>query len=153
MYYLLSLITFIFYYISINIFKIINIKLNKYKQIYQYKIVYEDNIDPDYNFLDPLYLGILLLPVYIQNVVMISIILYIIKDLLEYYLKEKESKNVIIIKTYKTFFGIMISINTIYNYNYNDYNNYIFTSIMNVISLCLLFNNYQVMICNSFTNS
>jgi hypothetical protein len=150
MYYITSLVTFIFYYIGINIFEIINIKLNKYKQIYQYKIIYEDNVDPDYNFIDPLYLGILLLPVYIQNAVMISIILYITKYLLEYYSEEKKSKNIIIIKTYKTFFGIMISINTIYNYNYNDY---ILTSIMNVISLCLLFNNYQVKICNSFTNS
>jgi hypothetical protein len=145
MYYLLSLITFIFYYIGINIFEAINIKLNKYKQLFQYKIIYEQH---DYQILEPLYFALFLLPVFIQNLIMLFIIVYIIKDLLDFYLKEKKSKNLVIIKTYKTIFGIMITINTIYNYN-----DYIITSIINIISLCLLFNDYQVKICNSFTNS
>lgn len=145
MYYLYSHITFIFYYFACNIYEIILIKLNKYKQLFQYKIIYED-----YNndFIDPLYFGLFLLPVYVQNFIMISIILYIIIDLLYYYLKEKERNYTVIIKTYRTLFGIFITINTILNSN-----DYIITSIFNIFSLTLLFNEYQVTICNSFTNS
>jgi hypothetical protein len=93
-------------------------------------------------------LEVCLLDFYIQNLIMIIVILYIIKSLLDFYLNEKKSKNLVIIKTYRTLFGIMIAINTIFNCN-----NYIITGIINIISLCLLFNNYHVMICNSFTNS
>lgn len=147
MYYFLSFITFILYYCGINIYEIINIKLNKYKQLFQYKIIYEE-YDCEYNFLDPFYFVLLLLPVFIQNCIMISIILYIIKDFINFYQNEKKSNNLVIIKTYKTIFGIIITFNTLF-----DSNNYIITSIVNVASLYLLFNNYHVMICNSFTNS
>lgn len=147
MYYLLSLITFILYYCGINIYEIIIIKLNKYKQLFQYKIIYEE-FDSDYNFLDPVYFVLFLLPVYIQNFIMFSIILYIIKDFIHFYLKEKKSNHIVIIKTFKTFFGIIITLNTIYNSN-----DYIITTIANIITLYLLLNNYQVMICNSFTKS
>jgi len=145
--YYLSLITFIIYYCGIYSYETIIIKLNKYKQLFQYKIIYE-NYDSNYNFLDPLYFCLFLLPVFIQNFIMISIISYIIKDFIHFYLKEKKSNYIVIIKTFKTFFGIIITLNTIYNSN-----DYIITSIVNVISLYLLLNNYQVMICNSFTNS
>lgn len=150
MYYLLSLITFIFYYCGINIYKTLQIKLNKYKQIFEYKVIYEEY---DFNYLDPLYFGLLLLPDYIQNIIMFIIILYVIKNLFDFYFIQKKSKQIIIIETYKTFFGIFLIINTIYNYNYNNYNDYIITSIINIFSLYLLFNNYQVKSCNSFTNS
>jgi hypothetical protein len=145
MYYLYSLFTFIFYYIAINIYESIIIKLNKYKQLFQYKIIYETF---DFIFIDPLCFGLFILPVYVQNFIMTIIILYVIKDLVDFYLEENKSNNIIIIKTYRILLGIFIAIDTILTSDI-----YIITSIFNTFSLLLLFNDYQVMICNSFTNS
>jgi hypothetical protein len=149
--YFYSLISFIFYYIGINLIELINKKLNKYKQIYQYKIIYE-NVNNYKEIFDPLYLGLFFIPDFMQNIVMSFITLYIIYNIYQLYVKEKETNNLIIIKTYRTILGLFITINTIINTYYILYNQFVCSSI-NFISLSLMFNTYQSKILNSFTNS
>jgi hypothetical protein len=148
--YIYSHLTFISYFLIINIYEMYIIFINKYKELYQYIIIYEDSTDYNNYDFEPLYIGLVLLPIYIQDIIMLYYILNTFYQIYDLYLQIKNT-NLIIIKTYKSIFGIFISINTIIN-SFYEYN-HIFLTTVNIISIYLMLNNYSSKICNSFFNS
>lgn len=146
--YLYSLLSFIIYFAIINYYELYLIFSNKYKELFQYIIIYEDFNDFDF---EPLYLGLILLPSYVQDLIISYYILNTLNEIYVLYLEIKKEKNVILIKTYKSIFGIFVSINTIINsfYSYN----FILLTLINIISIYLMVNNYKSKISSSFTNS
>jgi hypothetical protein len=144
--YIYSLLAFISYFVLVNVYELYKIFLNKYKQLYQYIIIYEDNYEYDF---EPLYIGLILLPVYIQDIIMTYYISNTLYEIYNLYLQMKNT-NTILIKTYKSIFGIFISCNTIIN-SFYEYN-HIFVTLINIISIYLMINKYQSEIYNSFTS-
>jgi len=147
--YIYSCISFILYFIAINYYEIYLTFINKYKELYQYIIIYEDN---QYFDFEPLYFGLVLLPPYIQDLVISYYIINTLNEIYNLYLELQFKGNYkIVIKTYKSIFGIFISINNIIN-SFYEYN-FIVLTLINIISIYLMINNYKSKISSSFTNS
>jgi hypothetical protein len=154
-----SLICFIFYYFTTHFFDLINKKLNKYKKIFQYKVIYETNDNNDDNNFDLLNIGLIFIPLFFQNIILIFIGYTTIKNLNEIITNEKMTTDKVYVKTPKSILGIFIVFETIintFNLPINSYNlplQHITYSIINITSLYLIKNNFQSVISNSFTNS
>ena len=157
MIYTYSLLGFIFYYIIGNFIEWIDKKLNSYKPIYQYIIIEEDD-DNDNNLFDITFLFMLFLPVFVQSILMLCYIIYIINKLYHLYLSEKKVNKSVYIKISKTFFGIFVTLNTIINsfeipvFSYTPIDKHVIYSFINMISLYLLANSYVSKISTSFTS-
>jgi len=144
MIYTCSLLGFILYDITIKCIEIVNKKINKYKPIYQYTIIQENNND----IFDIFCVALLFLPIFLQNIIMFCYVSYIINKLYNVYLTERQSNYNVYIKTPNTILGIFITINTIINsfnnivlYHPNDI--HLFYGSINIICLYLLTNKYN----------
>jgi len=136
MIYTYSLLSFILYYFLINLYETFKIYSNKYKHIFEYTIIYETK----YLFeFEPLYLILFCFPFYIQHIIMIMFIIYTFTEIYKIY-HLNTNTNIIIIKTYRSIFGILFSLNTMINYYAF---NHIFLSFMNMIALYFMINTYK----------
>ena len=141
MIYTYSLLSFILYYFLINLYETFKIYSNKYKHIFEYTIIYETK----YLFeFEPLYLILFCIPFYIQHIIMIVFIINTFTKIYQQY--TNTDTNTIIIKTYRSIFGILLSLNTMINYYVL---NHILLSFMNIIALNLMINTYISRVFNS----
>jgi hypothetical protein len=141
MIYTYSLLGFILYDITIKFIEVTNIKLNKYKPIFQYVTIQENNNNNFINF-DIFCVFLLFLPVILQNIIMGLYVSYIINKLYNVYFTERKTNQYVYIKTPNTILGIFLTLNTIiYTFNNPNEQN-IYYGILNVICIYLLTNSY-----------
>ena len=143
MIYSYSLLSFISYYFLINLYELYKNISNKYKHIFEYTIIYETK----YLFeFEPLYLILFCIPFYIQHIIMVVFIINTFTKIYQQYTNTDTDTNTIIIKTYRSIFGILLSLNTMINYYVF---NHILLSFMNMIALNLMINTYISRVFNS----